>query len=885
MPNRVGPYELLEPLGRGGMGEVYRASDPRLGRAVAVKLIRAEAFQEGERRRRFEREARAASSLNHPNIVTVHDIGEQDGAPYLVTELVDGVSLRVLMGSASPPFKKMLDIAAQIADGLAAAHAAGITHRDLKPENIMVTREGRVKILDFGLAKAEPRVPSSGETPTLTAGETSPGTILGTVSYMSPEQARGQAVDFRSDQFSLGSILYEMVADKRPFDREESVETLAAIVREEPEPLAAIEPPVPAPLRWVIERCLAKEPAERYASTADLHQQLRDLRAHLSEILSAQITVAPRAALRRRLVKPALVLAGLVVGFLIALAVLPHQQPGIAPASFIPFATEADDETKPSWAPDGQSIAYLVRVAGANQVFVKSLSSPAPVQLTKTSADCSRPFWSPDGKRIYFISRSALWFVGASGGEPEVVVKNVWLAAASPNGKDLAFYPATQDEQSLWFHSLERGNSRQYKRPPFPESFRFGKGLAFSPDGKILLAGVEEQIGLGPSLDVWTLPVPEGLPRRVPVHITRSTGMSDLRWFPGNRHVLFSNEVAEGSGSHLYLLDTRTGRVEPVTAGPGEESDPSVSPDGRKIAFGNGAANWDLIEVDLKSGAVSELLATSRREVFPAWAASGRQYVYVSNASGSPAIWLRSTTEGWARKIAGEDKDGSVDRSRPRLSPDGQRLAYARIGARHLIWVASVEGGRAVPLEEESTDQHAPAWSPDGQWIVYSRYSADRWEVARAPSGGGGKPLRLADGGGTSPLIEWSSDGRWIAYDRAGRVSLVSPDGQIQRQLPGPRPATWGFSKDGKSIYAVRRSAQRTWQLVRIQIPDGPETALAGIPLSADVQLDGFSLHPGGTRFATSTGVTRQDIWIMERRGPRSTPFLLRWFRGLNDSP
>lgn len=322
--------------------------------------------------------------------------------------------------------------------------------------------------------------------------------------------------------------------------------------------------------------------------------------------------------------------------------------------------------------------------------------------------------------------------------------------------------------------------------------------------------------------------------------------------------------------------------MEPATTGTGDESDPSVSLDGQKIAFVNGAADWDLIEVELKSGAISQLLATSRREVFPVWAPSGRQYIYVSNAGGSPAIWLRSTSEGWARMLACEDEGGSVNRSRPRLSPDGQRLAYARLGAKHFIWIANVAGGRAVPLEE-SSDQHAPAWSPDGQWIVYCRFVDEKWEIAKAPSRGGGQPVRLAVGGCANCQIEWSPDGRWIAYYGAGRLGLVSPDGQTQRLLPGAWPAAWGFSNDGKSIYAVRKSPQRRWQLIRILVPDGAETKLADIPLPADVQLDGFSFHPDGTRFATSTGITRQDIWIMKRSGPDSAPALLRWFRGLYD--
>ena len=232
----LGRYEILAPLGAGGMGEVYAARDPRLGRDVAVKVLRADALQGAERRRRFETEARAASSLNHPNILTVHDIGEVDGAPYIVSELVAGESLRAALREGPLPMRKRLDIAVQIADGLAAAHQAGITHRDLKPENIMITPEGRVKILDFGLAKHSPTVDESDTTDTIAQLNTAPGVIMGTLAYLSPEQARGRPVDFRSDQFSFGCVLYEMAAGKRPFQGKDPVEILSAIVREEPVP-------------------------------------------------------------------------------------------------------------------------------------------------------------------------------------------------------------------------------------------------------------------------------------------------------------------------------------------------------------------------------------------------------------------------------------------------------------------------------------------------------------------------------------------------------------------------------------------------------------------------------------------------------------------------
>src|SRR5215471_2701059 len=299
--SRLGPYEIVAPLGAGGMGEVYRARDTRLAREVAIKVLPADVSADSDRRNRFEQEARSASALNHPNIVTLYDIGTHEGALYIAMEIVEGRSLRELLTGDLLPSRKVLDISVQIAEGLAKAHSAGIVHRDLKPENVIVSKDGFVKILDFGLAKLTQQTASDASNlPTMAEPATRPGTVLGTVGYMSPEQASGQPVDFRSDQFSFGSILYEMTTGKRAFQRATGVETMSAIIREEPEPVARVNPRAPAPLRWIVERCLAKDPDERYASTRDLARDLRSIRDHLSEASVSQVVEAQPSASRHR---------------------------------------------------------------------------------------------------------------------------------------------------------------------------------------------------------------------------------------------------------------------------------------------------------------------------------------------------------------------------------------------------------------------------------------------------------------------------------------------------------------------------------------------------------------------------------------------------------
>jgi len=366
---RLGPYEILARLGAGGMGEVYRARDTRLGRDVAIKILPADLSGDPSRRARFEQEARALAALNHPNILGLYDIGTEDGIDYMVTEFVAGETLAALIERGPIPTRKLLDIAVQIADGMAAAHTARITHRDLKPLNIMIDRDTRVKILDFGLAKqAAPASTAPDET--VTAAQTQPGTILGTVNYMSPEQVRGQPTDHRSDQFSFGLVLYEMGAGRKPFDRPDSVQTMSAILTDEP----PIDRSIPAPLRWAIDRCLAKDPAGRYESSRDLFHELRSLRDHLSETSTSQAAMAAPAVVaaappRSRPIPWTLAAAfalGVAATFAALWMMAGPEIPDQSAYRFMPLSFEPGGQASLIWSPDSKSVAYAAReVVGA----------------------------------------------------------------------------------------------------------------------------------------------------------------------------------------------------------------------------------------------------------------------------------------------------------------------------------------------------------------------------------------------------------------------------------------------------------------------------------------------------------------------------------------
>ncbi len=435
---------MLGPLGAGGMGEVYRAKDARLSREVAIKVLPAELSSDTERLKRFEKEARSASALNHPNIVTIHDIGSEGGVSYIAMERVEGTTLREMVSSPLP-IKRLLQIATQITEGLSKAHESGIVHRDLKPENVMVTKDGLVKILDFGLAKLSSTGSGSGEgsqLPTMTG--TTPGVVVGTVGYMSPEQASGEIVDFRSDQFSFGSILYEMATGRRAFQRKTAVDTLAAILNDEPESVAAINPRTPAPLRWIIERCLAKEAERRYAATRDLARDLETLRDRSSE--TSSLVGAPVSPRRRA---PALCLAlgavALAASVLFAGRAL-WKEPPPAPPRFQRLTFRRGNVFNARFSSDGQTIVYSAQWDG----------DPTRIFETRLEGLTSRRLDLPDAMLQSLSSRGELaismgrptiiWWevsgtlatVPSAGGAPRELATDVNWADWAPDGKRMA---------------------------------------------------------------------------------------------------------------------------------------------------------------------------------------------------------------------------------------------------------------------------------------------------------------------------------------------------------------------------------------------------------------------------------------------------------------
>jgi len=888
-----GPYEILTSLGQGGGGEVYRAWDPRLQREVALKILHDQPGPNPDRVLRFVREARAASALNHPNIVTVFDASVEGDSPYIVSELIDGPTLREEIARGPMPLKRLLDVAAQIADGLSAAHDAGIVHRDLKPENIIVTRNGRAKILDFGLAwPGEPAVAGVDPRALDSQTQTELGLRAGTVPYMSPEQARGVASDFRSDQFSFGLILFELAAGRPPFRRDTPAATLHAILNDDP-PSSAIQGRVPVLLQWIIERCLAKDPAERYGTTADLHRDLRTLRDRLSEAIGRDTGGAPARPARWQRV--ALAVVSVVAVAAMAAAIWSGANTGATQVPrYTPLTTAPQYEGFPAWSPDGNAIAYSADVNGTLQIFQRDPLLPSPSPVTNAAFDCKTPFWSHDGKRIYYVSaaedREGIWSVPASGGRPHVIVRDAAAGAISRDGRTLAFlreednsaivgalalYIATPGGVEPWTREAVEAAAR--KVAPF-QDYRFVEGaLAFSPDGTKLglnAVGSYQMTEDRRWWQFWVVPLGGGAPlRRLQQLADQSEPrVSSFTWMPDSRHIVLGVHSLATSRSHLWMADLETDRAETITSTPVGESFPSASPSGLELVYTKDDSDYDVVAIPPGAAAARPVLESSRNESDPAWSPLG--LAYVTDRRGQDEIWLRDRAASLGdrplitqRNFTTDDR--TVMLAAPTFSPDGQRIAFLRTGMQPIkplrIWYCPVTGGSAsalVPLTDD-VFQQAPSWSSDGQWIAFAEWSALKWNLVKVRVGTEERVAIRSDGAPhASP--QWSPTGEWITWDTQDAFMLVSPDGTKQKVLTDDRWHAHAWSRDGQKLYGIRETEDLRLSLVAVDIRSGGTKVLADLGPSpaANNPVKGLSLSPDGT-FVTSVLRLRGDLWLL----------------------
>ena len=811
--DRLGSFEIVAPLGAGGMGEVYRAKDPRLGRDVAIKVLPGDLISDRERLKRFEKEARSASALNHPNIVTIYETGTSEGVPWIAMEHVEGLTLRTLLTQGSMPVKRVLGVATQIAEGLARAHEAGIVHRDLKPENVMVTRDGLVKILDFGLAKLS--TPVSGgsdeesQLPTVTG--TSPGIVLGTVGYMSPEQACGKLVDYRSDQFALGSMLYEMATGRRAFQKKTAVDTLSAILNEEPESVASINSQTPAPLRWIVERCLAKDPQDRYVSTRDLARELATVQGHLSEAFSGPTPVSgPRARWRSRAVGALGVIAAIVAASLLATS---RSRPAAIP-QFQKVTFQQGGLWRARFAPDGQTVVYSMVGVGGDL-------KPAELFSTRVGSLDPRPLGLPPAD-IFSVSRTGMMAIGLprnphiqdaatlaeaslTGGAPRPLLEDVLSADWSPDGKELAAVRVVGGKSTLEYPiGKALRESTEYVAEP-----------RVSPDGA-LVAFLE-----GPETMHLRIVDRKGALRT----LSQDTGAGVVCWSPDGRELWWFKQPNVGRviSTELHAIDLK-GQERTIASLPGEFNLLDISADGRLLAehvsrsyammgtFPGESGDRDLAWLDQSApGSLSPdgklLLFEDRGD-----AGGKTEGSYLRKTDGSPAVKL------------GEGSAGGI-------SPDGKWALVCRKLPKHYLVLIPLGAGQDHVLPPSAAIPNGMVqFHPDGKSVLFEGAEPDRPERVYRQDIDGGPPRMINTPEGVG-LVSVSPGGTQILTRGQGARDLTLwqlGDGGVSSPRTIPLQATAEtfvhWSPDGRSILVVPDGRSRPIRVERLDLSSGKRT-------------------------------------------------------------
>ena len=876
---RLGPYEILSPVGAGGMGEVYRARDTRLGREVAVKVLPERLAEDAEALARFEREGKAVAALSHPNILALHDVGREGPTAYAIMELLEGETLREALSDGPLSARRAADYGVQIALGLAAAHEKGIVHRDLKPDNVFVTRDDRIKILDFGLAKPNSRGPDPGsetQSPTV-SGYTEPGKVLGTVGYMSPEQVRGVAVDHRSDIFSFGSVLYEMLTARRAFQRETAAETMTAILKEEPDDELTSDGRVPPSLAAVLHHCLEKKPERRFQSARDLAFAIEA--SAVSTGAAAAVTApAPAARLGKWIGLAALVLAAAAAGYFLRPRGAASEFPDWADITIAALTTDPGYEGEPAFSPDGRTLAYVSDRDGNFEIYLQQISGGPAINLTKDPGDDIQPAFSPDGREIAFVSsrggatpvRAAprlphlgggIWIMPALGGAPRRIVARGNFPSWTPDGSGIFYVHGTFREPHIARVPATGGESRDLPieepaalRYFYPRVSADGRWLLFQNGRRIEVVSAEG-----------------GRPRVL------ADGQY-AAWGAGSKSILFTNE-SPGRSQTIWTapFDIARGELEgparPLTFGRGADIEAAVSADGSTIAFTavTDTANLEEHPFDAEAGRVigagRELTAGNNRVGFYDPSPNGESVAFAAERGGTAHLWRVDAPASPVELT----RDPAYSENFPAWSPDGREIAFTRASTGDpdatTLWVMSADGTSPRPIAE---GRHGfAAWLPDGKSVLAMR---DGGIVRIDLSTGAAVPV---EGAATRTWFSVDQSGRWIAFQtaRAGAITVaavpviggearivVDPEFGAFHPFFSPSGEWLYFQPNHKNIFRVPGPAQN-WK----SAPPEQVTEFSGV----DLYLEDPRISRDGKKLFFTRGRRTGDILILRTEAKR----------------
>jgi Tol biopolymer transport system component len=797
---QVHHYRILSLLGAGGMGEVYRALDLRLKREVAIKVLPDHLARDREAMARFRREARALAALSHPNILTIYDFNIEQDISYAVTELLTGETLRARMKRSLLAWEQALEIALPVAEGLSAAHDKGITHRDLKPENIFLTAEGAVKILDFGLARLEGAAslrPLRVDSPTeATTHLTEQGKVMGTPAYMSPEQARGQKLDARTDLFSFGVMLYEMATGRAPFRGETPAELFAELLKHEPPPVRELNPELPVELQQIVGKALEKEREARYQSAKDLLADLKRLSPGVSSRQAATNAARPRRMRAALIVALSVVAVGalLLSGLAVWRSLIPRQRaesPDVRRLTFNPAA-----DFHPVFSPDDRQVAFISNRDGKPALFVMSADGGDARRITDVSYGSSFPQWSPDGKRIAFESSrdgGGIFLINPDGSDMVRLIGNAGWPAWSPDGKRIAFHRRGPESVEIYFINLSGGDPVRLTNDAV-----FDANPAWSPDG----AQIGFSRGTAPgALNVFVMNA-DGSGQRPLTNFKAWAG--GPMWSPDGKRIAF------GMASDMAVIDHAVYLMEPDGSGivklPWFNKNNSGqwfswSRDGKRLVTTSEQTGDDEIYiVSAEFSADTRLTRHVADDFQPDWSPDGKQIVFVSARDGGRAIYAMNADGSNVRKL--HDLDWRTIHVRPRWSPDGARIAFAEVrdGASDVCSM-SANGADFKILTDPPASDSDPFWFPDGNRILFSSVR-DGKQRLYTMNADGRDQQRIAHISLAAGFPALSPDGKKIAFINLNDLYLVDLNGGRPRKL-SPAAGEYGppaWSPDGQKI-------------------------------------------------------------------------------------